>query len=61
VDSYPSLINLLIISDVKSPSLAERVSSSSLRSILSILVISNCVFIISKYFFGFSVVSKLGV
>ena len=26
VDSYPSLINLLIVSDVKSPSLAEIVS-----------------------------------
>ena len=42
VASYPSLINLLIVSDVKSPSLAEIVSWSSLRSILSILVILNC-------------------
>src|SRR5215207_9127032 len=62
VDSYPSFINLLIVSDVKSPSLAEIVSWSSLRSILSILVIPNCAFIISKYFFGISsVVSMLVV
>jgi hypothetical protein len=54
VDSYPFFINLSIVSDVKSPSLAKIVSLLSLRSIRSILVISNCAFIISKYFLGIS-------